>query len=269
MPKSHAAVFVVAVRIHHPVWGRLGRLEILNALRHWKLWIHTSEGEDFFLHLHIIDNGEHISLQQDVGWDPKEKEFVSKHNSVLFLGVTRQSIEDIAKFATQIAGEWGGYEALTRNCQDFVLKIRPHITLLPEDKWTKLGEPTNSINATFPEMKGYKPATGQLRKLLSEEYALGPRGKPTAKGVVQSRVGVQAIQVGEDGGLRVEVMEMSDDVMIVEPFPSDEDILKMIHKEIWENDIVPLPKVPEMITSTATLTTLGDPSESVLSVRSF
>lgn len=80
---------------------------------------------------------------------------------------------------------------------------------MDEDRHEELGEPLKSLQSTFPNRTKYKPASGQLRKLLSASVG------PVAKG----------------GGFSS-----------VAQFPSDVDILKMIDEEMRaEDNVVPLP----------------------------
>lgn len=96
MVKQYTAVYIVTVRLHHPIYGPLGNL--FDPIRHWKIWMHSDTGEDSFVHLHKMnDLAGHISLQMDQGWVEEERLFVETHrNSLLFLGLTKQSADDVA-----------------------------------------------------------------------------------------------------------------------------------------------------------------------------
>jgi hypothetical protein len=199
-PPSYIAVYIISVKLT----GLLGHIVDLNdVFSHWKIWLHSrrprlenepGEGaevvEDRFIHLQKIDEGL-VELQPDLNWDPHEKEFVREHQRYLFLGVSRQNLNQILQTARNLELRFGEYNILENNCHDFVRALSKHIMVEPQRVGDALNEPRRSLEYTFgaDSVKNIKIATRMLR------IWLWPMLKPMARGAKRTGSGGTVGQV--------------------------------------------------------------------------
>jgi hypothetical protein len=61
------------------------------------LWIHTSDGEDHFLHLDKLDAYGITQCWHEKYWGGDEKQFVKRKSSISFKGVTNLTVSEISK----------------------------------------------------------------------------------------------------------------------------------------------------------------------------
>jgi hypothetical protein len=75
----------------------VGRILAFQGLSRLKLWVRTSNKEDYFFYLEQLDASGVTQLWHDKGWSDKEKDFVRRHRLVSFIGATALTVLEIAK----------------------------------------------------------------------------------------------------------------------------------------------------------------------------
>jgi hypothetical protein len=110
---TYCTFFVLAVSLQNPVARKLG--EFYEPLRHWKIWLHASNGENAYLHLHKIGAGEEIKADCDNDLLPGEREFIEKHGSLLFVGLTLQTVAEVVEIGSFNFASSLGFSLKQRN----------------------------------------------------------------------------------------------------------------------------------------------------------
>lgn len=93
MSQQYLTLYVAAVK-RRATGGGLCHAE---WLCHQKLWVSCSNPGDSFFHLEDVDAKGMVQMWQDQSWCKEDKQFARHNLSVSFVGVTTETLCDIAK----------------------------------------------------------------------------------------------------------------------------------------------------------------------------